>query len=248
MTPTGPVVMSGDLRADVVVLIPAAGRGERLGAGVPKALLSLGGASLLEHAVRRLAAAPSVAQIVVAAPAAEVDAVRRRLTGVAGPVPVVVVAGGVSRQESVAVALAAADPDLSLVLVHDAARPLVPAALVEAVAAAVRAGAPAVVPVLPVADTVKQVDGAGVVVATVDRSVLRTVQTPQGFRREVLLRAHRSDGPAGPGGAVTDDAGLVERLGLPVSTVPGAAEAMKVTRPVDLVVAEALLRSYEEVR
>ncbi|MBA3744975.1 2-C-methyl-D-erythritol 4-phosphate cytidylyltransferase, partial [Sporichthya sp.] len=122
------------------------------------------------------------------------------------------------------------------VLVHDAARPLVPVELVDAVAAAVRAGAEAVIPALPVADTIKQVEG-GLVVATPDRSGLAAVQTPQGFSREVLEKAHA----AATGDTATDDAGLVERLGLPVRTVPGSEEAFKVTRPVDLLLAEAIL-------
>ena len=119
---------------------------------------------------------------------------------------------------------------------HDAARPLVPVELVDAVAAAIRAGAGAVIPALPVADTVKEVDG-GLVVGTPDRSRLVAVQTPQGFARDVLEKAHA----AAAGGDATDDAGLVERLGIPVRTVPGSEEAFKVTRPVDLLLAEAIL-------
>jgi 2-C-methyl-D-erythritol 4-phosphate cytidylyltransferase len=147
------------------------------------------------------------------------------------------VAGGAQRQESVARALAALPSEVGLVLVHDAARCLVPASVVEAVVAALRAGAAAVVPVLPVADTVKQVDAAGAVVRTVPRADLRAVQTPQGFARHVLERAHG----AGVQGA-TDDASLVEALGLPVTTVAGSEEAFKVTRPLDLLLAEAVLR------
>ena len=145
------------------------------------------------------------------------------------------VAGGENRQASVAAALAAVPERYDIVLVHDAARALAPTGLVEAVAAAVRAGAEAVIPVLPVVDTVKEV-AAETVVGTVDRSVLRAVQTPQGFRRGVLAAAH-----AGAVDQHTDDAGLVEKLGLPVHTVPGDPAAFKVTRPVDLVLAEALL-------
>ncbi|MEU1754663.1 2-C-methyl-D-erythritol 4-phosphate cytidylyltransferase [Micromonospora matsumotoense] len=220
-------------RGDVAVLVPAAGAGVRLGPGGPKALRLLGGEPLLVHAVRRIAAAPSVHTIVVAAPAAEVDAVRRLLAPVA---PVLVVAGGAERQESVANALAAVPPGPGIVLVHDAARALTPSALVEAVAAAVRAGHRAVIPVLPVIDTIKEVDGDGVVLGTVDRSALRAVQTPQGFRREVLAAAH-----AAAGDPLTDDAGLVEQQGVPVFCVPGSEYALKVTRPFDLTLAEHLL-------
>ncbi|HEV2086733.1 MAG TPA: 2-C-methyl-D-erythritol 4-phosphate cytidylyltransferase [Cryptosporangiaceae bacterium] len=222
---------------DTVALVPAAGRGERLGAGAPKSLRELGGVPLVVHAVTRLAAARSVAAVVVAAPPGAGDQVRALLGEVATDAELIVVDGGANRQESVKLALAAAPAGCDIVLVHDAARALAPPDLADEVAAAVRAGHPAVVPVLPLADTVKRVGPAGAVVATVDRSDVRLVQTPQGFRREILLRAHAATG-AGP---ATDDAGLVERLGVPVHTVPGRNAALKVTRPFDLVVAEALL-------
>jgi 2-C-methyl-D-erythritol 4-phosphate cytidylyltransferase len=154
-----------------------------------------------------------------------------------------VVAGGAVRRQSVGLALASLPADVDVVLVHDAARPLAPVELVDAVAAAVRAGADAVVPALPVADTVKQVDAGSHVALTLDRSALRAVQTPQGFRREVLEAAHAAvvDGESRAGEAATDDAGLVELLGRPVLVIPGAEEAFKVTRPLDLVLAEALV-------
>jgi 2-C-methyl-D-erythritol 4-phosphate cytidylyltransferase len=222
-----------NLRGDVAVLVPAAGAGVRLGAGAPKALRTLDGVPLLVHAVRRAAGAAGVAAIVVAAPPADVEPVRELLAPVAD---VTVVAGGASRQESVALALAATPAHLPIVLVHDAARCLAPASLFEAVAAAVRAGAPAVVPALPVVDTIKQVDPGSVVVGTVDRATLRAVQTPQGFQRDALLAAH-----AAARDEHTDDAGMVERLGLPVLAIPGEEIAMKITRPLDLVIATALL-------
>ncbi|MEV4635877.1 2-C-methyl-D-erythritol 4-phosphate cytidylyltransferase [Actinoplanes sp. NPDC049548] len=221
-------------RGDVAVLIPAAGSGVRLGPGAPKALRLLAGEPLLVHAVRRVAAAPSVRMIVVAAPVSEVDAVRALLEPVA---PVVVVAGGAERQDSVAAMLAAVPAEVEIVLVHDAARSLTPPELVESVAAAVRAGHPAVIPVLPVVDTIKEVGPDETVLGTVDRSVLRSVQTPQGFRHDVLAAAHRAGLDAH-----TDDAGMVEKSGTPVTCVPGSELAMKITRPLDLVIAEALLR------
>jgi 2-C-methyl-D-erythritol 4-phosphate cytidylyltransferase len=227
-------------RGDVAVLVPAAGMGVRLGPGGPKALRTLAGESLLAHALRRLAAAPSVAVVVIAAPPEAVSDVRALAVAAvgAGPAPIVV-PGGATRQASVAAALAATPPGLEIVLVHDAARALAPPDLVEAVAAAVRRGRDAVIPVLPVVDTIKQVaDDGGVVVGTVDRAALRAVQTPQGFRRSVLAEAHRvGDGTA----AATDDAGLVERLGVQVHCVPGSELALKITKPLDLVVAEHLL-------
>jgi 2-C-methyl-D-erythritol 4-phosphate cytidylyltransferase len=221
-----------NVRGDVAVLIPAAGMGVRLGPGGPKALRTLAGEALLVHAVRRVAAAPEVGCIVVAAPAAEIVAVRALLASVA---PVTVVAGGAIRQQSVAAALAAVPVGFEIVLVHDAARALAPASLVSSVAAAVRDGHDAVIPVLPVIDTVKEVAVSGVVVGTVDRSVLRAVQTPQGFRRDVLVAAH-----AAAAGEHTDDAGMVEKLGRTVFCVPGDETAMKITRPIDLIIAEAL--------
>jgi len=220
-------------RGDVAVLVPAAGAGLRLGPGGPKALRLLAGEPLLVHAVRRVAAAPSVRMIVVAAPAAEVEAVRELLAPVA---PVTVVAGGAERQESVSLALAAVPAEIEVVLVHDAARALTPPQLIESVAAAVRQGRPAVIPVLPVVDTIKEVGPGEVVLGTVDRGVLRSVQTPQGFRHDVLAAVHAS--AADP---LTDDAGLVEKAGLPVTCVPGSDLALKITRPLDLVLAEALL-------
>ena len=215
----------------VGVLVPAAGVGVRLGAGRPKALRELAGEPVLVHAVRGLRACPSVGPIVVAAPVADVDVVRDQLAAY----DVLVVAGGAERQDSVRAALAALPAEVDLVLVHDAARCLTPVEVVERVVAALRSGAPAVVPVLPVADTVKQVAGDRVV-RTVDRAALVSVQTPQGFLRALLEQAH-ADGACG----LTDDAGLVEAMGAPVVTVPGADEAFKVTRPLDLLLAEALL-------
>lgn len=215
----------------VGVLVPAAGLGVRLGPGRPKALRELAGEPLLVHAVRGLRACPSVGPVVVAAPAADVEAVGALLAAY----DVKVVAGGAERQDSVRAALAALPAEVDLVLVHDAARCLTPMRVVEAVIAALRGGAIAVVPVLAVADTVKQVDGNQVAL-TVDRSSLVSAQTPQGFTREVLERAH-----AAGGDTLTDDAGLVEALGLPVVTVAGSDEGFKVTRPLDLLLAEAVL-------
>lgn len=190
---------------------------------------------MLVHAVGALRLSAHVAHVVVAVPADRLAEVAVLL----GP-GVLAVAGGASRQESVAAALAVLPPEVDVVLVHDAARPLVPAAVVDAVAAAVLAGAPAVVPVMPVVDTLKRVDAAGRVIATAPREELRAVQTPQGFRRDVLARAHAAADPAAP---ATDDAGLVERLGVPVVTVPGSADALKITTPFDLLVAETILRT-----
>jgi 2-C-methyl-D-erythritol 4-phosphate cytidylyltransferase len=220
-------------------LVAAAGRGERLGPGMPKALRPLGGVPMLVHAVRALASSRVVDIVVVAAPEDSAESVQSMLTGQSFGAEVVVITGGDTRQDSVARALLTLPDDVDVVLVHDAARPLVPGELVAAVVAAVRHGHPAVVPGLLVVDTIKQVDGNSDVQRTVDRSELRAIQTPQGFDRHVLQRAHASvdldDSPA------SDDAFLVERLGLPVHVIPGHEEAFKVTRPFDVVMAEAVL-------
>ncbi|PBC79054.1 2-C-methyl-D-erythritol 4-phosphate cytidylyltransferase [Streptomyces sp. TLI_235] len=236
--------------AVAAAVVPAAGRGERLGPGAPKALRELGGVPLLVHAVRALARSRAVGLVVVAAPPDGVAEVVALLDshGLDGK-DVRVVAGGADRQESVRLGLAAVPEEVDIVLVHDAARPLVPVEVVDAVTAAVRAGADAVVPAVPLADTVKRVDpqAPGVpepVLETPDRSALRAVQTPQGFRRSVLHEVHEkalAEEAAGGLPPVTDDAGLVERFGGRVVVVPGHEEAFKVTRPLDLVLAEAVL-------
>ncbi|MFD0276639.1 2-C-methyl-D-erythritol 4-phosphate cytidylyltransferase [Kitasatospora sp. NPDC127111] len=235
--------------AVAAAVVPAAGRGERLGPGAPKALRELGGVPLLVHAVRALARSRAVGLVVVAAPADGVAEVVGLLDshGLDGK-DVRVVAGGATRQESVRLGLAAIPAEVEIVLVHDAARPLVPVEVVDAVAAAVRAGAEAVVPAVPLADTVKRVEpnpGAPEpVLDTPDRATLRAVQTPQGFRRATLAEVHAKALTEEAGGGlppVTDDAGLVERFGGRVVVVPGHEEAFKVTRPLDLVLAEAVL-------
>ncbi|MCZ0980593.1 2-C-methyl-D-erythritol 4-phosphate cytidylyltransferase [Streptomyces diastatochromogenes] len=229
------------------VVIPAAGRGVRLGPGAPKALRALNGTPMLIHAVRAMAASRAVSLVVVVAPSDGVAEVKHLLDDHALPerTDYLVVAGGDTRQESVHLGLKALPEGVTTVLVHDAARPLVPVDTVDAVIEAVRDGAVAVVPALPVADTVKEVEPAGKpgdpeqVVATPVRARLRAVQTPQGFDHDTLVNAHATIALAGEG--ATDDAGMVERLGAPVVVVPGHEEAFKVTRPLDLVLAEAVL-------
>ncbi|MGW7469643.1 2-C-methyl-D-erythritol 4-phosphate cytidylyltransferase [Streptomyces xantholiticus] len=224
-------------------VIPAAGRGVRLGPGAPKALRALNGTPMLVHAVRAMAASRAVSLVVVVAPPEGAPEVKRLLDAHALPerTDYLVVPGGDTRQESVRLGLDALPDDIGTVLVHDAARPLVPEETVDAVIEAVHDGAMAVVPALPLADTVKQVEPAPKgepepVVSTPDRATLRAVQTPQGFDRETLVRAHDTVTEN-----VTDDASMVEQLGLPVVVVPGHEEAFKVTRPLDLVLAEAVL-------
>lgn len=239
----------------VVALVPAAGSGQRLGAGVPKAFVTVAGKPLLLHAVERLLEA-GVDHVVVAVPVDHVAAARSAVGARA-----TVVVGGVDRTASVAAALAAVDAGavdtappgitptdsaqteqtVDVVLVHDAARAFAPPALIRSVIAACRAGANAVVPVLPVTDTIRTVRPGGSLGGTVDRDQLRIVQTPQGFATDVLRRAHRV---AGTEVTATDDAGLVEALGLSVTAVPGDRAASKITTPADLADAELLMTSH----
>jgi 2-C-methyl-D-erythritol 4-phosphate cytidylyltransferase len=230
----------------VAAIVPAAGLGLRLGSGGPKALRTVGGLPILVHALRGLASAALIDLIVVAAPIDDVDAVAALVAASNLRVPVTVVAGGDHRQVSVGRALEALPADVDIVLVHDAARPLTPPDLINAVVIAVRDGAVAVVPGLPVTDTIKGVRQDGdneVVTATVPRSDLRGIQTPQGFDRAVLEKAHASATEP-----MTDDAGLVELLGFPVVVVPGSVDAFKITGPRDLIVAEAILRERADAR
>lgn len=224
----------------VVAVVPAAGRGERLGRDMPKALVPVRGVPLLKHAVRGLLASGCVDSVVVTAPPQLVDAFETLMTEF-GP-GCRVVAGGADRTSSVRAALDSIQPgSCEVVLVHDAARAFTPPSVVRAVAEAVRDGASAVVPVLPLADTVKVVDADGVIIATPDRTALRAVQTPQGFSEPVLRAAY-----AASSDAATDDAGLVERLGEKVHTVPGHDHALKITTPFDLVIAEAIVDAVED--
>jgi 2-C-methyl-D-erythritol 4-phosphate cytidylyltransferase len=230
-----------------LAVLTAAGSGTRLGLDVPKALVELAGLPLVVHAARNLSASGVVDQIVVTCPPAHVARIADLLH--ADPEvdrPVRAVAGGGERQDSVAAGLrvglaSRGSDDVDVVVVHDAARPTASPDLVRRVVAAVRAGHVAVVPGLPVVDTIKRVGADSVepgverVVATVDRAVLRAVQTPQGFDREVLVRAHAEAARQGSAArTATDDAGLVEHLGLPVHVVPGEARAAKITTAEDL--------------
>ncbi|GAA4764442.1 2-C-methyl-D-erythritol 4-phosphate cytidylyltransferase [Actinomycetospora chibensis] len=223
----------------VAAIVPAAGRGERLGLGLPKALAVVGGLSLVARAVDGLVAGGVDTVVVVAPPGGE-DAMRRAL----GDRDVTVVAGADDRVGSVSAGLDALPADADVVLVHDAARCLCPPEVVRAVVGAVRAGHRAVIPATPVADTLKRTGPAGQILATVDRSDLAAVQTPQGFEPATLRAAHgraRARRDAGEPVAATDDAGLAEDLGVTVVTVPGDPRAFKVTTPLDLAMAEALV-------
>jgi 2-C-methyl-D-erythritol 4-phosphate cytidylyltransferase len=217
----------------VVALIVAAGCGERLGAEGPKALVELAGRTLLQWSVDALRAVSAIEEIVIALPA-----------GADAPVGTNGVKGGRVRSESVRLALAAAGDgrDQDMVLVHDAARPLLSAQLAQATIGALEADQTidAVIAAVPMTDTVKRVTG-GVVSETLDRSELWAVQTPQVFRRAALERAlDVSDEVLAQ---ATDDAWLIERAGGRVGVVESSRENLKVTTPLDLAVAEMLLAS-----
>ena len=221
--------------ASVAAVVAAAGSGARLGRSTPKALSHLAGEPLLLHAVRTIGRV-GVDRIVVAAPPEMVTACSALLAPVTGDIELSVVAGRASRRLSVAACLRELG-DTELVLVHDAARPLVPLTVFGRVLAALHAGADAVVPAIPVTDTIKEVKAARVL-RTLERGALYAVQTPQGFTRDVLVAAHAAAVDAVD---ATDDAALVEALGVYVSVVEGAAEGFKITGPVDLQLAELVL-------
>lgn len=202
-----------------------------MAAGAPKAFVNLAGRPMLEHALAGLRDSGVVDSVVVAVPPNRTDQAKLIFGGDA-----VIVAGGFDRTESVRLALAAVG-DAEFVLVHDAARALTPASLIVRVVQALRNGHAAVVPALPVSDTIKSVDANGVVLGTPERAGLRAVQTPQGFRTELLRRAYEQVAAGG----FTDDASVVEMTGAPVQVVDGDPLAFKITTPNDLLLAEALL-------
>ncbi|WP_040794174.1 2-C-methyl-D-erythritol 4-phosphate cytidylyltransferase [Nocardia higoensis] len=220
-----------DSDGSVVALVPAAGRGVRLGEQSPKAFVPVGGTPMVRLAVDGLLASGVVDRIIVMVPA---DLSERAVALLPPSDAVRVVVGGAERTDSVRAGLADA-PDAGYFLVHDAARALTPPELIGRIVGELRAGRRAVVPVLPVVDTIKSVDAEGVVIGTPDRAALRAVQTPQGFAADLLRTAYAADVPA------TDDAGLVERLGAAVHTVPGDPLAFKITTPLDLRLAETLI-------
>ena len=216
-----------------VAVVPAAGSGERLAAAKPKAFVDIGGRTVLQRAVAGLLDSGVVDRVVVAVPATNLDDAKL-LVGDAATI----VAGGADRTESVRLALGAVD-DADWILVHDAARALTPTSLIVRVVAALRAGLPAVIPVLPVSDTIKAVDANGVVIATPERAGLRAVQTPQGFQAPLLREAYARAGNL----PVTDDASMIERIGGQVHVVDGDPLAFKITTGLDVLLAEAALRS-----
>lgn len=224
----------------VGVLVPAAGMGVRLGKGSPKAFVELSGRTLLQRCIDGLRLSGVVEQCVIAVPASLVEQTRALFSHSSGEMTIHIVPGGHERSDSVHAALELMT-DVDVILVHDAARCLTPPELIRDVVSAVDGGAGAVVPGLPVTDTIKTVNGEGVVTATVERSSLRAIQTPQGFRADLLHRAHQEAEKSSLD--VTDDARLVELLGIPVRVIEGRSLAFKITTPMDMVLAEALVNA-----
>ena len=213
-------------------IIAGAGMGHRLGADIPKALIQIDGITLIERAFTALSTV--VDEIIITAPAGY-EAEFQKIVGESATV----ITGGVLRSDSVNLALNSLSPSINYVLVHDAARALASADLASRVLGELRGGESAVVPVIQVVDTIKEIDRDGYVRNTPDRSALKAVQTPQGFALDVLKRAHAASEDA------TDDAALVEALGIKVKTITGEARAMKVTNPEDIAIAITHLRNSQ---
>jgi 2-C-methyl-D-erythritol 4-phosphate cytidylyltransferase/2-C-methyl-D-erythritol 2,4-cyclodiphosphate synthase len=225
----------------VGVIIVAGGRGARMGAGVPKQFLEIGGRTILRRAIDAFDGHPQVDRIVVVLPSELVTDAPHVIGTTSRPCQVV--AGGATRHQSVRLGLEAMPAGPDVILVHDAARPFTSTALIGRVIAAAQ-DCGAAVPALPVGETVKRVDReAGVVRETIARDEVWLAQTPQGFRRNVLEAAMARGG----GESATDDAVLVERAGLPVRVVPGEAANVKITTPDDLASARARLAGWPRV-
>ncbi len=214
-------------------IIAGAGSGHRLGADLPKALVKLLDKTLVEHAVAALA--PVAELIIVTAPAGFEDKFRELLGD-----QVTVITGGVLRSDSIRIALEKIPSNYEYVLVHDAARAIASTDLAKNIIAELAKGEQAVIPALEVVDTIKEVDTSGYVRSTPDRSTLRAVQTPQGFVKSVLAHAHSSAEDA------TDDAALVEAIGIKVKVIAGEERALKITTKSDLARAVQILLPNSE--
>ncbi len=220
----------------VAAVIAAGGAGRRLDADVAKQYLVLAGEPVLLRTLRVFLAHPAVRLIVVALPMADAEEPPGWLSDLDGRI--VVVRGGAERGDSVARGLEAVPAEIDVVLVHDAARPLVTRAILDRAIATAARGIGAVA-AIPVSDTIKEVDSAGRIVSTPDRRRLWQAQTPQAFPRALLAEAYRRAGEEGI--TATDDAALIERYGGVVEVVEGSSENLKITRNGDVALAEAIL-------
>ncbi len=227
----------------ISVIIPAAGQGKRFGAGTNKAFVSLAGKTILERTVAAFSDLPEVSEIIIVIAPDELDEIKRQVKFYPRQDIIKAVAGGSERQYSVENALAAIRDDAEIVLIHDGARPLISRRVIHQVIKAVRDNSAAIVAV-PVKDTIKVVDSGGFVTSTPVRSELWAVQTPQGFKRSLLIQAYKKAREENFLG--TDDSSLVERLGIPVKIVPGEYENIKITTPEDLPIAKMILTENRE--
>lgn len=227
----------------ISVIIPAAGQGKRFGAGINKAFVSLAGKTILERTVAAFSDLPEVSEIIIVIAPDELDEIKRQVKFYPRQDIIKAVAGGSERQYSVENALAAIRDDAEIVLIHDGARPLISRRVIHQVIKAVRDNSAAIVAV-PVKDTIKVVDSGGFVTSTPVRSELWAVQTPQGFKRSLLIQAYKKAREENFLG--TDDSSLVERLGIPVKIVPGEYENIKITTPEDLPIAKMILTENRE--
>ena len=225
----------------VAAVVPAAGSGSRMGTQVPKQFLLLAGIPMLGHALKVLEASQVVQSIVLVVGPGEEEYCRKAVVERLGiRKTAAIVTGGSERQDSVYSGILALSPETDLVVIHDGARPLLsPEGLLAVIEAAAHYGAATLA--VPVKDTVKMAAEDGFVSKTLPRGLLWLTQTPQAFRRDVILQAHRAAREVNYLG--TDDAGLVERLGLPVKIVPGSYRNIKVTTPEDLIIASALIEA-----
>jgi 2-C-methyl-D-erythritol 4-phosphate cytidylyltransferase/2-C-methyl-D-erythritol 2,4-cyclodiphosphate synthase len=214
--------------------VVAAGQGQRLGAGKPKAFVDLVGRPLLTHAIESIIALPQLAQLIIAVPESHLIEAAEIGAELVGELPIAfdVVLGGETRQGSISNALAELQAESKIVLVHDAARALAPTSLFETVADSVRQNQISSLPVMRVVDTIKRIDG-DTVLETVDREVLRSAQTPQGFVAAELVAAY-----AATEADFTDDAALMQAAGHRILAVDGDERAFKITTPADLAAAE----------
>ena len=228
----------------VIALVAAAGKGTRLGAEVPKAYVELRGRTLLERSAQAMVTSGIVDEVIVLVSPTMESYAERILARVEADIPLRLVHGGGERADSVWAGLQAIPEEDAVVLIHDAARALTPPGMIARVAKRVLEGATAVIPVLPVADTIKEVEGEAVL-ATPDRSRLRAVQTPQGFSLAALRQANEDYWQQNPDFTATDDASLMEWHGARVETVQGDTFAFKITTPIDLVLAKAVTDEAE---
>jgi 2-C-methyl-D-erythritol 4-phosphate cytidylyltransferase len=229
----------------VAALIPAAGRGRRMGGQSPKAFLPLGGIPILARTLKKFEGCTKVDEIIPLVPEREVSFCIEKIVRPWGLKKVSrVLAGGSERQDSVYSGLKAIAGKADLVMIHDGVRPFVPPDLIErAITEAERWKA--VVAAIPVPDTIKEVSGQGKIQRTLDRSRLWIIQTPQTFECQLITRAHERAREEGFEG--TDDAALVERMGVPVRVIQGSRFNLKITTPEDLVLGEFLLRQFGEL-